>query len=89
MANVDFTSPDERNRQFIINNALERFNQMLEDDDILFKNLKFPPEVNKYAANLLECCRENMLCREAISIFFFSAFIDGFNNAMNCRIQRG
>lgn len=89
MANIDFTSPDERNRQFVMSNAVERFNQMMGDDNILFKDLKFPQDVNKYAANLLECCRENTLCREAISIFFFSAFVDGFNLAMNCRIQRG
>lgn len=85
----NYEDPNERNKRFIMNGAVQRFNQVINDDEVLFKDLKLQPDVKKYAKNLLECCRENTICREAISVFYFSSFVDGFNMAINCRIDRG
>ena len=87
---------NDNNEQFFINIAENRFNTYAID--IIEKDLDIIPKsfittenrkaIREYIKNLFLCCSENDLCDEAFRTIWYNAFCDGFNLAINMRMNR-
>lgn len=93
----DFRSMEERNREFLFNATIQRYEDYKEL--VIKKNVNIIPpgsvnvydekDVQEYIKNLLLCTTENTLCYESFITLFANFFKDGFNFAMNARIISG
>lgn len=96
MAEINNINYSDNNEIFFIKTSNERFDdyllQIIEKDlDIVPRSmdtLENRRDIHKYIKNLFLCCAENSLCCESFKSIWFNAFKDGFNLAMNLRMNR-
>lgn len=93
---ADNINYNDANELFFLKAAESRFNDYVEaiiekDIDIIPKLMdtnENHKDVHKYIKNLFLCCTENDLCNESFRAICYTLFKDGFNLAMNMRLNK-
>lgn len=87
---------NDRNEIFFIKASSERFDDYMlnvieKEMDIIPKSMPIMEDrkhIHDYVKNLFLCCAENELCYESFKSIWYNAFKDGFNLAMNLRMNK-